>query len=570
MSSQPFWGYLPKVFFLGFYVFSLTLITFHKTLRRRLEEDTFLLRALGLSVISGLGLGLGFPPYWLLPLIFCGFVPLLIILKHRVENKLSRRSYILLLFNAFIIWNIWSTHWVANSALAAGVVAIVLNSLFMVLPWLMCSWLSRRLNISDYWGLVWAAAWILFEFLHLRWDISWPWLNLGNAMASFPFLAQWYEYTGVLGGTAWILGANFLLYRVYVKIKSAASFRSSIFTAGIWIFIPAVISGIMYFSYTLPEDMGRFSVINPNIEPHYEKFDLGFSEQKGSFDRLIDRALAKDPDLILLPETSFNRINLSSIESNAGIGYLQSKLLSTDYKTKVLTGISAFDIFEKDHVPNRPSIRESKDRSGNTYYWEVYNSAILVGNDSIPVYHKQKLVPGAEIFPYRKLLFFFKPLIDKLGGSIYGYGRPESQNVFTIREIKIGPIICYESVYGEFCRKYVANGANVLGIVTNDGWWDDTEGHKQHYEFAALRAIEYRRSVVRSANLGFCGGFNPLGNELTQPNKYNQPTEITFEAPLNSEITFYAKWGDFMGRFSLFFLIFMGLKGVVETIKSDK
>ena len=90
----------------------------------------------------------------------------------------------------------------------------------------------------------------------------------------------------------------------------------------------------------------------------------------------------------------------------------------------------------------------------------------------------------------------------------------------------IGTAICYESIYGDYCRGYVKAGAQAIFVVTNDGWWDDTPGHKQHQQFASLRAIELRREVVRAANTG-TSCFVNLRGDVEQATAYGKDAVIS-------------------------------------------
>ncbi len=147
-----------------------------------------------------------------------------------------------------------------------------------------------------------------------------------------------------------------------------------------------------------------------------------------------------------------------------------------------------------------------------------YNSALqIIPNQEVEVYHKAKLVPGVEIFPYIRYL---KPILGDamldFGGANSSLGIDKEEKVFSNRfnKAKMAPIICYESIYGEYVTDYVKNGANLLAIMTNDSWWDNTEGHKQLLSYARLRAIETRREIVRAANSGILSHINARGDIL--------------------------------------------------------
>ena len=158
--------------------------------------------------------------------------------------------------------------------------------------------------------------------------------------------------------------------------------------------------------------------------------------------------------------------------------------------------------------------------------------------------------------PYKAVI---EPILGKIlmdfGGLTYSRGYDlERKNFKSSQGFYISPIICYESIYGEYVTEYTRKGSNLLAIITNDGWWDASEGHKQHLSYSKLRAIENRRSIVRSANTGISAIINYKG-EITQSIDYGKEGFIDTEVLLLNKTTFYVKYGDFIFRLSLFFLI---------------
>jgi len=199
--------------------------------------------------------------------------------------------------------------------------------------------------------------------------------------------------------------------------------------------------------------------------------------------------------------------------------------------------------------------RENK-RGGFPRYYEIQNSAIQLQSDSseIPVYVKSKLVPGVETFPYRKLLPFLKPIVDKLGGSVHGLGIQKERSVFNNQSLSIAPVICYESIYGNFVGDYIRKGAQAIFIMTNDGWWDNTPGHKQHLAFGALRAIEFRRPIARCANTGISCFVNARG-DISHQLAYGTQGSITNSMAFSSYETIYSKTGDLIAYVCLIFSV---------------
>ena len=133
----------------------------------------------------------------------------------------------------------------------------------------------------------------------------------------------------------------------------------------------------------------------------------------------------------------------------------------------------------------------------------------------------------------------------------------------------MAPIICYESVYGEFVTEYVKKGAQVLAIITNDGWWSDTPGYKHHLLYARLRAIETRKPVVRAANTGISALINPIG-EIVQQSTWWKPAAIHALVQPRIGFTFYSQHGDYLGRLALLITTLIFVILVIGKIKSHK
>ncbi len=188
------------------------------------------------------------------------------------------------------------------------------------------------------------------------------------------------------------------------------------------------------------------------------------------------------------------------------------------------------------------------------------------------MYHKGKLVPGVEIFPYMSVL---KPILGNamidLGGSVTSLGVSEKREVFSnkFNKGKLAPIICYESIYGEFVTEYVKNGANFLAIVTNDSWWGVTQGHKQLLSYAKLRAIETRREIARAANSGISAHINAKG-EVEEDTLYGDQTTLFAKIKLYDQETFYVKYGDLWTRISIYILGFLFFYTLIKQIQNRK
>jgi apolipoprotein N-acyltransferase len=134
---------------------------------------------------------------------------------------------------------------------------------------------------------------------------------------------------------------------------------------------------------------------------------------------------------------------------------------------------------------------------------------------------------------------------------------------FNRQGIGLAPAICYESIYGDFMARYIRNGAHFIGIITNDGWWSDSPGHKQHLHYAVLRAIENRRSVARSANTGISAFIDQKG-DILQPTAFWEQDVIKATLRANTNTTFYTSHGDYIGRTAVWLSVLVFLSAWVK------
>jgi len=511
-----------------------------------------------LSVLSGVLLSLpwlGFPG-WLL---FIAFLPLLYLDLFFVERRNEFRgvSFWSHAWLAFFIWNILTTWWIMHATILGAVMAILANSFFMSLVFWLAHTARRRLRSNlGYISLV--VFWISFEFIHYHWDIEWPWLTLGNGFANQVKMVQWYEYTGVFGGSLWVLVLNILLFRVLIAVLNKSplknEFLKPIFIS-ILLILPIVISQIIYSKYAEKKNPKNIVIIQPNINPYSEEYDFAAESRKLQiFLKLAEEKTSDETDFIIGPETVFENPtywNEAELSSNSFLHQLNS-FIHNYSKAELIFGVSSYKSYpDKEHA-------SSTARMQNDMIYDMYNTAIFLGRTGeAQVYHKSKLVVGVEKMPFSKYLGFLGDIVINIGGTSSSLGRQdEASNFITSDGLQVAPVICYESIFGGYVLEYVKKGAGLIFIITNDGWWKNTPGYKQHLSFARLRAIETRRSIARSANTGISCFINQRGDILQSTNWW-QEAVIQGELNANNEFTFYVRYGDYIGRISLFVAVLL-------------
>lgn len=523
-----------------------------------------------LSLISAMLLSISWPTYGIPFFIFVALVPLLI-LEHDISkfSALKRKSASIfgLTYLCFVIWNIVTTGWLyearnpdGSHSLFAVIFPVLVNSLLYSLVFQCYHWYKNAQG--TYWGLAFFVAfWMCFEKFHLSWELTWPWLNLGNAFSEYPKLIQWYDTLGATGGSFWILLINVLIFytiRIYQAGRKRRSLVINISIVAGLIFLPMIISLVKYNQFD-EKPVGEVSVLmlQPDLDPYSEKYSQDSLMIQNDLLNLAEANSKVKIDYYIAPETalpgrgSFSETALDRSE----ILFNVKNFLKMHPGSVFATGASSHRIF-----------KEEKNLPKEAYQiapmvWKVnYNTALQITADQQPlVYHKGKLVPGVEIFPYINVL---KPLLGDamldLGGTVASLGTDKERTAFSnpYNKGKLAPIICYESIYGEFTAGYVRKGANFLAIMTNDSWWGVSEGHKQLLSYAKLRAIETRREIARAANSGISAHIDARG-EILEDTFYGDKTALYSKIRLYEGETFYVKAGDLLTRLCIFAVGFL-------------
>ncbi|NJY63827.1 apolipoprotein N-acyltransferase [Salinimicrobium sp. CDJ15-81-2] len=523
------------------------------------------------ALLSGILLALAWPTYGFPILLFFAFVPLLYA-EFSIRNsttgakkwKIFGLSYI-----SFLIWNLITTYWLYFSTPFGGIFAITVNSLLMSVVFLLFHIVAKRVNFKAAASFL-ISIWIAFEYLHLNWEFSWPWLNLGNGFSEFPQWIQWYEFTGTFGGTLWVLLVNVALLKMlilYKQHKDRNILYRGIVKNAFFILLPIGISYLILWNYEESEESIEALVLQPNVNPYTEKYNVNDARIGELLIQLAKDSLSPETKIVIAPETVFADGTPFRRFNSSQAGFYSRDFVNRHPKMAFLSGISFYDRFDD---PER--VRRQSNQLGSSDWFDDYNSAFFItANDSVSFYHKSKLVVGVENFPYQNVL---RPLLGDvmidLGGTVAMKTTQKDRGVFEIpNSEEVGPIICYESVYGDFVTGYVNKGANFLAIITNDAWWGNTQGHKQHLSYARLRAIENRRAIARSANTGISAFISEKG-EITKTLAYEEQGALRGNVTLNDRITFYTRHGDYIARVSLFLALFIFLFAVIPWKRSRR
>lgn len=527
------------------------------------------LHPLLLSLFSGLLLSAGWHSLSGI-LIFFALVPLLLA-QHRlsIQGEKNTLKIFGLAYVCFLTWNLLVTWWVVYASLGGACMAFIFNSLFMAMVFTIWVVIKNKLNKRwTNWLLI--PMWLAWEHGHTLWDLTWTWLTLGNAFAFNHNWVQWYEFTGTSGGSAWVLAVNVLVFQTIVQNNSLKLSSAPILRIAACIVLPVLLSYSLVFlqsGKSTNNGCVNTMVVQPNIDPYNDKFNWDFNFQFNKALRLIEGKIDNSTDYLVFPETFITEnLNEENINEAAVIQWFRDSLLRKFPRLTVVTGANTYVVYKN----GENSATARKDERG--FYYDIYNTALQITASGVQIYHKSKLVPGVEKMPFPALLKPLENLAINMGGTMGSLGTQAERGVFYAGETcgaTIAPVICYESIFSDYTTAYRRKGANTIFIITNDGWWDDSPGYKQHLQYARLRAIENRCEIARCANTGISCFVDQYGN-LSQETAWWQEAVITKSLSKNDRLTFFARFGDLLAYTSVCISLLLILWYIAQRINVVK
>lgn len=504
---------------------------------------------ISLSVAGGILSGLAWTSWFTGLILLFAFTPFLIIEDHIFRNKkrYPPEAYFIYILPGFVIFNIVALGWIRAVSMISALSVIAGMSFLMA--FIMWSAHIVRIKAGNLTGIVaFVAFWLALEYFTLNSVYLTPWINLGNGLAKDTGFIQWYEVTGTAGGTLWVLSSNLLLALIILN-KPHHNKHYKIFPV-LWlllIFIPSFISLTIFYTIQQPvSDRSEVLIIQPNIDPYSEKYSMPFTDQLSKVLSLAGEVITDSTSWVLTPETTVDDpADENDMDNNKYIGQIREFGIKNP-GAAIVAGLVTFRSYaeQQDNLNLQAGIRRN--------FYEHFNSAVQIDSGKVTgIYNKSKLVPGVEMQFSAGLGKFINKIIPELGGTKWGYGVQKERECFThpgTGQI-VAPIICYESVYGNFVADYVRQGAEALFIITNDGWWVNTSGYMQHLWYASLRAIETRRPVARAANTGISAIIDIRGKRISETGWWEETT-LTGEIFSGNSITPYVRYGDYLMKIS--------------------
>lgn len=507
-----------------------------------------------LALSSGVLFALAFPPIPTGVTAFVALVPFLALVDDLPDwRAVFRWSYLtFLIANAGTIW--WVSGWWGDDPWlkVAGVLVNLIHPVLFTIPAIAYASLRRRMG-PGFSIIVFPVLWTAWEWLMHLPELSFPWLLLANTQTYDIASIQFITITGAFGITLWVATVNALVFHLQRRWRQGQwtpRGRRFVFTVAalvLLLVLPRVHGTVLLDGVEANEAVVgsvRVAVLQPDVDP-YDKWGEGetpMGKLRGLV-ALYDSLAAFRPDVAILPETAipFRILQASYYEEYA---WLRRHVDSVGVP---LLGGFPHTVFYDDPATAPASARRIPD--SHLRYHDFNAALLLQPRDPAPqIYHKSRLTPLSERIPYLDALPFMQDALT-WGVGISNWGLGDDTTVFTLRtsggEVPMWTMICYETLYPSFVAGFAERGAQLFGVITNDGWFGNSSGPYQLQRYTVLRAIENRRAVARCANNGISCFIDPYGRVTDETGLYTR-TGIIRDVPLRSDRTFYTRHGDWL------------------------
>jgi apolipoprotein N-acyltransferase len=503
-----------------------------------------------LLISTGVLLAISFPPVpFPAPIILIvALIPYLSVIEGKEKLIEINRATYLMAFVFCLLTLYWVGSWQRESdpfLMISGTLLIFVNPVFFLIPSTLLYY-SRQIFSRKYSLYLLPLFYVAYEYAYMLTDLSFPWLSLGNGLSSFTTFIQIADIIGQLGLTLIIVMINVLIFKSMVayKVNRKILFLNSSIALLILIFILIYGFAKLGSAKQLKRKV-KVGLIQPDLNPWEKWKGNDLNQLTNDYLELSAKAVSEGAQLIIWPETALP-VYLRSEMYNDILETVQDFVDSN--KIFLLTGMPDIKFYYKGKdIPD-----DAKYNKLNDYYYATYNSILLINpnNSFLESYGKMKLVPFGERVPFVDALPFLGKII-KWGVGISGWNVGKDTTVFSLPikhpqlltssdTVKIGGLVCYESIYPTLVSAFVERSANFIAVVTNDSWYGNLSGPYQHKEFAALRAVENRKYVVRAANGGISCIINSLGETEVQTEMFTK-SYIVGDVAIDESETFFTK-----------------------------
>jgi apolipoprotein N-acyltransferase len=479
-----------------------------------------------LLILSGTLMGISFPPF---PfpfqlLMFAGLIPLLMVIEKKERLLYINRSVYLFGFIFSLITLYWVGSWQPEAdpfLMISGILLVFVNPVFFLIPSTLLYY-ARRIIPGKMTLYAFPFFWITYEYLYMLTEASFPWLILGGGLSKFLAYIQIADIIGTLGLSLLVVYINVFLYKAFSSFRlNKREFTAGITGAAVLIILPLIYGFYTLNNYEFSERKVTVGIIQPDLNP-WDKWAGGNLNDitKLHLD-LSQQAIDQGAQLLVWPETALPVYLYGGTYPNI---VEQIDLFLQKENIYLLTGMPHVTFYNEGEIP-----ADAKYSETSGYYYRTYNAILLIapGEGIVQQYGKMKLVPFGERVPFVDLFPVLGDLI-KWGVGLGGWNVGKDTTIFqaayrdTDDTLRINALVCYESIYPYFISQFIQKDADLITIVTNDSWYGNSSGPYQHKEFAVLRGVENRKSVIRAANGGISTIIDPLGRTIQETEMFTR------------------------------------------------
>ena len=491
----------------------------------------------GLALCSALFIFLSIPKVDWWPLAWIAFVPVMIALHDAGRSGTLTRVVLIALVFAFAS-GVAKVYWIMETVMNYGGLNLALGLVSMagvaavvgLYAFLFGILVARSSWKSPLFPLFAAALWTALEYIQTYLFTGFPWELLGYSQHQVLPVIQIAQYTGVYGVSFLVMLLNATLAMVFVALRERTSWQAPVFAMSLSCFALIGTTGYGWWSISQARDLERMTppvkvAVVQGSKEQGEKWSESLYQRTVDVYRDLTRSvLPQDPEFIVFPETAMT----FWLESPAYEVYNeQVHALTEETGVPLLTGALGY-------------------RSGEN---DIYNSAFLLmpGRGIVSSYSKMHLVPFGEYLPFPSLFSFLSGLTGAIGDLTPG----DELTVMPLTgyDMRIGTVICYESIFPDLVRRFPLSGANVLVVMTNDAWFGTSSAPAQHFSMAVLRAVENGTPIIRAANTGISGFISSTGAVYGATPMMVATTTVANVHPNRGGPTFYTRYGDVFALF---------------------